>query len=148
MSDLFGNHIVGFLTRRLNLYATGYACIDFVHAFLFMFTPKRVKRFNIIIDSVNNILGIQFRMRVYLYKSVIMRKQEFCLGQRAQIGCADQRIYFHYTDILQFLFFLHPNFQASYLLLCLYRPVCVRPGRKPRKPGFWRRGSLMISLLL
>ena len=31
--------------------------------------------------------------------------------------------------------------QASSLLQCLNRPVCVAPGRKPRRPGFSRRGS-------
>ena len=29
--------------------------------------------------------------------------------------------------------------------LKLYRPVCVRPGRKPRRPVFSRRGSFIIS---
>ena len=35
------------------------------------------------------------------------------------------------TWIVHFLFFLNPKFQASSLLLCLYRLVCVGPGRKP-----------------
>ena len=35
------------------------------------------------------------------------------------------------TRIVQFLFYLTPKFQASSLLLCLYRSVCVRPVRKP-----------------
>ena len=35
---------------------------------------------------------------------------------------ADQRLCFRY---------LNPKFQASSLLLCLYRSVCVGPGRKP-----------------
>ena len=33
------------------------------------------------------------------------------------------------TRIVQSLFFLYLKFQASSLLLWLYRPVCVRPGR-------------------
>ena len=33
--------------------------------------------------------------------------------------------------IVQFLFYLNPKFQASSSFLCLYRPVCVRPVRKP-----------------
>ena len=45
------------------------------------------------------------------------------------------------TRIVQFLFFVNPKFLASSLLLNLYRPVCVRPGRKPRRPVFSRRGS-------
>ena len=35
------------------------------------------------------------------------------------------------TQIVQFLFYLNPKFQASSSFLCLYRPVCVRPVRKP-----------------
>ena len=35
------------------------------------------------------------------------------------------------TRILQFLYFLNPKFQASSSFLCLYRPVCVGPVRKP-----------------
>ena len=35
------------------------------------------------------------------------------------------------TQIVQFLFFLNPKFQASSHLLWLYRPLCVRPVRKP-----------------
>ena len=33
------------------------------------------------------------------------------------------------TWIVQFLYFLNPKFPASYHLLRLYRPICVRPGR-------------------
>ena len=40
------------------------------------------------------------------------------------------------TCIVQFLFFLKPEFRCSSLLLRLYRPVCVRPGRKPRRLVF------------
>ena len=35
------------------------------------------------------------------------------------------------TRIVQFLFYLNPKFQDSNYFLCLYRPVCVRPVRKP-----------------
>ena len=45
------------------------------------------------------------------------------------------------SQIVQFLFFLNPKFQASSLFLRLYRPVCVGPGRKSRRPVFSRRGS-------
>ena len=34
------------------------------------------------------------------------------------------------TRIVQFLYFSNPKFQSSSHLLCLYRPVCVRPGLK------------------
>ena len=45
------------------------------------------------------------------------------------------------TRIVQSLFFLNPKFQASSQLLWLYRPVCVGPGQKPRRPVFPQRGS-------
>ena len=45
------------------------------------------------------------------------------------------------TRIEQFLFFLKKKFQSSRLFLKVYRPVCVRPGRKPQRPVFSRRGS-------
>ena len=35
------------------------------------------------------------------------------------------------TRIVQFLFYLNPKFQTSSSFLCLYRPVCVGPVRKP-----------------
>ena len=45
------------------------------------------------------------------------------------------------TEIVLFLFLLKPKFQASRLLLYLYRSVCVRSGWKPRRPVFSRTGS-------
>ena len=49
------------------------------------------------------------------------------------------------TRIVQSLYFLNPKFQASRHLLLLYSPVCVRPGRKPRRPVFSERGSYCVS---
>ena len=46
------------------------------------------------------------------------------------------------TRIVQSLFYLNPKFQAYSHLLWLYSPVCVGPGRKPRRPVFSERGSL------
>ena len=40
------------------------------------------------------------------------------------------------TQTVQSLFLLNPKFQASSLLLLLYRPVCVRPGLKTQIVGF------------
>ena len=45
------------------------------------------------------------------------------------------------TRIVHFLFYLNPKFQVSSHLLWLYSPVCVGPGRKPRRPVFSQRGS-------
>ena len=44
---------------------------------------------------------------------------------------ADQRLCFRYSDIVLFLLYLNPKFQASSSFLSLYRPVCVGPVRKP-----------------
>ena len=44
--------------------------------------------------------------------------------------------------IVKSLYYLNPKFQASIYLLWLYSPVCVGPGRKPRRPVFSQRGSI------
>ena len=49
------------------------------------------------------------------------------------------------TRIVQSLFFLIAKLQASSHLLWLYSPVCVGPGRKPRRPVFSQRGSYNIQ---
>ena len=49
------------------------------------------------------------------------------------------------TQIVQSLYYLNPKFQASSHLLWLYRPVCVGPGRKPRRPVFSKRGSYKVA---
>ena len=52
------------------------------------------------------------------------------------------------TRIVHFLFFLNPKYQASSHLLKLHRPVCIRPGWKPRRPVFLCRGSFFPMNLL
>ena len=49
------------------------------------------------------------------------------------------------TRIVQFLYYLNPKFQASSHLMWLYSPVCMGPGRKPRRPVFSQRGSYSNS---
>ena len=76
-----------------------------------------------------------------------MRKGDYCLCENK--GADQLRSNFVFaTRIVQFLFYLNPKFQASSSFLSLYRPVCVAPGRKPRRPVFSRRGSLMENLLV
>ena len=68
-----------------------------------------------------------------------MGKPTICIGENKDADQlrgnreADQRLCFRYSDstlpLLQF--FLNPKLQASSLLLCLYRSVCVGPVRKP-----------------
>ena len=48
------------------------------------------------------------------------------------------------TLIVRSLYFLNLKFQASSHLLWLYSPVCVGPGRKPRRPVFSERGSFYL----
>ena len=48
------------------------------------------------------------------------------------------------TQIVQFLYFLNPEFPTSSNLLCFCRSVCDGPGRKPRRPVFSRRGSFNV----
>ena len=50
------------------------------------------------------------------------------------------------TWIVQSLYFLNPKFRVSSHLLWLYSPVCIGPGRKPRRPVFSQRGSYCGSL--
>ena len=44
---------------------------------------------------------------------------------------------------MQFFFYQNPKFQASSHLLWLHSQVCVGPGRKPRRPVFSERGSIL-----
>ena len=48
-------------------------------------------------------------------------------------------------QIVQPLCYLNPKFRAFSYLLWLYSPVCVGPGRKPRRPVFSQRGSNRLS---
>ena len=49
-------------------------------------------------------------------------------------------------QIVQSLFYLNPKLQASSHLVWLYSPICVGPGRKPRRPVFSQRGSYGLHL--
>ena len=80
--------------------------------------------------------------------SRIVRKPDFAYAKtKAQISFAVTAkltsAFVFATWIVQFLFFLKPKFQSSSLFLKLYVPVWVRPGRKPRRPVFSRRGSFI-----
>ena len=65
-----------------------------------------------------------------------MRKPDLCLcenkGADHSAVTAQLISAFDFTTrIVQFLLYLYSKFQDSNLLLRLYTPVCVRPGRKP-----------------
>ena len=72
------------------------------------------------------------------YLSCCIRKPTICIyaKTKTQISCTVTAqpisIFVVTTQIVQSLFFLKPKVQAPSLLLCLYRPVCVRPVWKPK----------------
>ena len=68
-----------------------------------------------------------------------MRKPDFykCKNKDAKLISA----FVFATLKEQSLFFQKPKFQVSTHLMWLYSPVCVGPGRKPRRPVFSQRGS-------
>ena len=85
----------------------------------------------------------------YIYMSHVMRKPEYAIVKtKEQISFAVTAklisTFVFATRIVQFLFFLDSKFQASSLLLRLYRPVCFRPGRKS-KDRFSRVGAHMCD---
>ena len=71
------------------------------------------------------------------HMSLVMVKPAFCICENKDTDqllsncAADQRLCFHYTDIVQSFYYLNSKFQASNQPLRLYSPVCVGPGRKP-----------------
>ena len=83
--------------------------------------------------------------------SLVMRKPDFCIcenkdadqlrGNREAVTAKLISAFVFATKIVQSLYFLNPKFQASSHLVRLYSPVCVGPGRKPRRPVFSQRGS-------
>ena len=80
------------------------------------------------------------------YMSRIVRKPAFCICENkdaAQLHRnreADQHLFFRYTDRTIPLL---PNSEISSLnaFSVLHSPVCVGPGRKPRRPVFSEPGS-------
>ena len=80
-----------------------------------------------------------------------MRKPAFCICEKED---ADQlrgysakliSAFVFATWIVQSLFYLNPKFQASRHLLWQYSPVCVGPGREPKRLVFSQRGSYCIT---
>ena len=52
------------------------------------------------------------------------------------------------TWIVQYLFYLNQKFQASCYIQLSCSPVCVGPGRKPRRPVFSQGNSYQPSLII
>ena len=72
-----------------------------------------------------------------------MRKTDFCLCENKDAdqlcSAVDQHVCFHIMN--SSIFFLYLYFQASGIFLRLYRPVCVGPFQKPRRPVLLTCGS-------
>ena len=68
------------------------------------------------------------------------RKPAFCICENKDAELISAFVFA--TWIGQSLYFLNPKFQASSHLMWLYSPVCVGPGRKPRRPVFSQRSSM------
>ena len=82
-----------------------------------------------------------------------MRKLAFCMCENKDADqlCsnreADQRLCFCYMDsTIPLLPKSESLFQASRHLLWLHSPVCVGPGRTPRRPVFSQRGSFFVCV--
>ena len=88
---------------------------------------------------------------LFLYMRRRMGKPTICLGENKG---ADQLHGYHlcflYSDstCVQFLFYLNLKFQASSSFLCLYRPVCVGPGRKPHCLFFHVAAHILMAEFL
>ena len=87
------------------------------------------------------------------YLSRVVRKPAFCICENKDVDQlrsnreADQRLCFCYTDSTISLLSKYEiaSLQPSSHLLWLYSPVCVGPGRQPRRPVFSQRGSFPLE---
>ena len=91
------------------------------------------------------------RLRISIRLSRCVRKPAFAYAKtKTQISFAvNEKLisaFVFATPIVQSLYFLNPTFPVSSYLLWSYSPVCVRPGRKPRRPVFSQRGSYRLHI--
>ena len=73
------------------------------------------------------------------------QSQSFILLKNVNITAKLISAFVFATRIVQSLYFIYTKFQASSYLLSPYSPVYVGPGRKPRRPVFSERGSILNS---
>ena len=92
--------------------------------------------------SLTSVTAIPYEPRYEKTGFLYMRKQRRSFAVTAKLISA----FVFATQIVQSLYFLNPNFQASSHFLWLPSPVCVRPGRKPRRPVFSQRGSYFLYI--
>ena len=82
--------------------------------------------------------------------SRVVRKPAFCICENKDADqlCRNReavQLFVFPTKLEQSLYFLNPKFQASSHILWLYSPVCVGPGRKPRRPVFVHNEAHMVK---
>ena len=101
----------------------------------FVFTRAKIRFSH---DAAQTLAGLLKRNHNSWYKRkyLIIHKPKFCKCEtEAQTSIAVTvkliSAFVFATRTVQSLFYLNPKFQASSLLLWLYRLVCVGPGRKP-----------------
>ena len=103
-------------------------------------------RFKFCLSYYMNVLG-QIDSSTY-YLSLVMRKLAFAYAKtKTQISftvTAKLISAFVFATRIS-LYYLNPKFNASRHLQWLHSPVCVGPGRKPRRPVFSQRGSFICA---
>ena len=92
----------------------------------------------------------ELKLLFFYDMSLVVRKPAFCICEKKDADQlrgnreADQRLCFRYSDSTIHLL---PKSEISSLLSSsMAVPVCVGPGRKPRRPVFSQRGSLRLNL--
>ena len=144
MSDLVRIQIVGFLTPELTHMAVIIPVMALCMAPGFpLYSHFIYFPFHLLPILSTPIWAATWENRIFAYAKT---KTQISFAVTAKLISA----FVFATWIVQSLCFLNPKFQVSSHLLWLYSPVCVGPGRKPRRPVFWRRGSfclLPLSLL-
>ena len=129
MSDLVGTKIIGFLTHRLILY-----CCFRIVVYNCLFVISMENRSVISVSFLQALRRDQF-LCLFLDKMPPHGKANNLHRQKQRRRSASRlkliSAFVYATWIVHFLSYLNPKFQASSSFLCLYRPVCVGPVRKP-----------------
>ena len=144
---MFANSvIVAFGTIRINTHPQAHPS----HGLLLVLLSNFVKKME---KHVYNFFARMERSCIevgkWIHVSLVMRKPFFFFFAYAKIKTQISfavtakliSAFVFATQMVQSLYFLKSKFQASSHLLWLCSPLCVRPGRKPRRQVFSQRGS-------
>ena len=99
-------------------------------------TKKSLCQYSLCITCI--ILAASWESQLFAYAKT---KTQISFAVTAKLICA----FVFPTRMVQSLCFLNPKFQASSHHLWLFSPVCVGPGRKPRRPVFSQRDSYVTG---